>query len=111
MTSRADSIAHDAVLHVSLLPTEQGGRMGPILGGNNQFRPMLEWEGAYWVCCFLLPASGPLAPGSQATVPVAFLSPERLLPLLRVGGSCWIWEGRVVAHATIVSLRSLDSPP
>ena len=90
---------HDAVVEVSMLTTEAGGRQGPTPTG--QFGCIFQVEDDYFDCRLDLSSSGPLSPGQTATVPVAFLHPEDVVPRLSVGTRCGLREARIIASAVV----------
>jgi hypothetical protein len=72
---------------------------GPYLGG------LFEFEGELFDCWLFLMDSAPIAPGDRVTVPVMFLRPHLIKPLLKVGDKFRLKDGlRVVAEGTIESL-------
>lgn len=97
---------HDAVLDISMLSTAEGGRSGPT--PPMQFGCIFELQGDYYDCRLDLSEVGPLSPGQRATVPVAFLHPEDVLPRLRTGDFCSLREARVIATARVCQSRVDD---
>jgi len=94
----------DAIILVELLPTLRGGRNGATPA--SQFGCVFEINGEYFDCRLDLSKSGPLLPGSSATVPVAFLYPENVVPRLTEGMQFNLWEGKTIATGRIVSIST-----
>lgn len=92
----------DVMATVRLLPTEEGGRTSAM--PPEVFRCVFEFEGAGFDCALLLTEVGPLAPGEEATVPVAFLFPEYVKDRLQPGSRFRLWEGKHIAEGEIVEL-------
>lgn len=96
-----EKVKADAIVNIEMLPTSEGGRSGPT--PPNQFSCLLQVSGRNFDCRLHLTGSGSLLPGGSATVPVTFLYPEDVLPLLAVGTSITLWDGRVVATGRVIS--------
>ena len=94
----------DAIISVELLPTLSGGRNGATPA--KQFGCVFEINGEYFDCRLDLSESGPLMPGCKATVPVAFLYPENVVPRLSEGTQFNLWEGKTIANGRVVSISS-----
>lgn len=94
----------DAIVDVKMFATTNGGRNGPT--PPDKFGCPLEIEGKYYDCRFDLTASGPLRPGHSAVVPVAFLFPEDVIPLLSRETKFNLWEGRAIGSGRVVSISS-----
>jgi hypothetical protein len=52
-------------------------------------------------CILLLQTVGPLAPGTTATVPIRFLSPDLIKPRLATGVRFKLWEIRDIADGIV----------
>ena len=92
----------DAIIDLELLPTEIGGRSIPtpptFLGCPFGF------EGEFFDCRLDFTDIGPMSPGTNARVPVKFLSPALVLPRLRAGSSFTLWEGKTIGRGTVVEV-------
>lgn len=95
----------DAIVQIELLPTEDGGRSGAT--PSDKFGCPLEIGSKFYDCRFDLTASGPLRPGHSSVVPVAFLFPEDVIPLLSEGTTFKLWEGRTIGTGRIISISSV----
>ena len=95
----------DAIVLIELLPTLSGGRTGATPA--KQFGCLFELDGEYFDCRLDLSEAGPLLPDKSATVPVAFLCPENVVPRLAAGTEFRLWEGRTIANGKIISLSSV----
>ena len=94
----------DAIISVELLPTLSGGRSGATPASH--FGCVFELNGEYFDCRLDLSESGPLMPGCTATVPVAFLYPENVVPRLTEGMPFHLWEGKTIATGRVISISS-----
>jgi hypothetical protein len=94
----------DAIVEVELLATEDGGRNGPT--PSDKFGCPLEIGSKFYDCRFDLTESGPLRPGHSSVVPVAFLFPEDVIPLLSQGTTFNLWEGRTIGSGRVISISS-----
>ncbi len=65
------------------------------------FKCPLEFEGEKFDCGLHLEESGPLSPGSEATIPITFLFPELVKPRLQVGSRFTLWEMRTIAEGVV----------
>jgi hypothetical protein len=94
----------DAIVEVELLATANGGRNGPT--PSDKFGCPLEIESKFYDCRFDLTESGPLRPGYSTVVPVAFLFPDDVIPLLSQGTRFNLWEGRTIGTGRVISISS-----
>ena len=92
-------VTPDALATIHFFPTEEGGRCEATPA--NYFGTILEYEGEFWDCRLLLEDVGSISPGQTVTVPIRFLSPGVIKPLLRVGGRFRVREMRTIADGTI----------
>jgi len=87
---------------IYLLPTESGGRRGPLISG--EWRTVLGINNEHWSA--RLTFSDQPEPGSTFRAGVQLLLPKEALSLFPVGAEFTVWEdgtkgtGRVVALAT-----------
>lgn len=105
-----NAVNHVAIVEVAMLTTEDGGRRGPT--PPHQFGCIFQVEDDYFDCRIDLSTSGALTPGQTATVPIAFLHPDDVVPRLSVGTRCTLREARVIAHAVVrkVCTQKLNFP-
>ena len=100
---RDEVVLHEngsVVLRVHLFRTEVGGRQQKI--ADKYGRPV-EIGGELFDCRMSVGHEG-IAPGEAADVRAQFLSPDLVLPLLRVGDELRLWEGRWIGTATVLGL-------
>jgi hypothetical protein len=87
---------------IYLLPTEAGGRHGPLVSG--EWRTVLGINNEHWSA--RLTFTGRPLPGDTFHAGVQLLVPEAALPYFTVGAEFTVWEagtkgtGRVVSVAT-----------
>jgi len=94
----------DIRAQITFLTTEEGGRLSPTPA--NFFNcPMLIKQQ-----CFdsrlQLAEIGFIAPGDTVEVPIKFLDPDRVLPLLIVGDSFELWEARPIARGKVLAFAA-----
>ena len=94
----------DIVANVTLLSTNQGGRLGPT--SSEVFRCPIEFDGAYFDCWINVAEVGSLAPGSTMRVGITFLCPELIVPRLLPGLEFRLWEGRIIGYGTVVEVTA-----
>lgn len=88
---------------VTLYPTSGGGRVAPAAPGwgcpccVSDAAPVVGYDG--WP----LLGDTPLAPGEQRKVGFVFLSGQSAAETLRKAGKFYLWEGKIVGEATVVS--------
>ena len=92
----------ELIVDLKLYPTSEGGRRGPMFG---------EWFGC--PCKFrkedieardgrVLLDGRSIAPGESARVGMIFLYPDSA-PLFRSAGKFYLWDGRIIGEATVVT--------
>lgn len=84
---------------IVLYATNAGGRKGPT--PSDQFGCLIAIGDEYFDCRILLDSVGSLSPGQTATVPIRFLRPELVMPLLSQSNKFLIWDGRVVGSGEV----------
>jgi hypothetical protein len=89
----------DIIASVRFYSTEEGGRRVPT--SPKLFKCPLDFEGEKFDCGLHLEQSGPLSPGSNATVPITFLFPDLIKPRLKVGSPFTLWEMRTIAEGVV----------
>ena len=87
----------DILAEVRLLSTEHGGRQGPT--PTDKFGCPVGIGAEFFDMRIDLSDTGSLSPGQTARVPMAFLRPDLVLPLLQIGSEFNLWDGRQVASA------------
>jgi hypothetical protein len=92
----------DIRAEVHLFPTGGGGRKGTT--PPRRFGCPAEIEGEFFDCWLLLDEVGSLSPGSTTVVPIKFLRPDFVLPLLKVGSQFKLMEG----HRNIATAKVLE---
>lgn len=92
-----------AIIDVRFRTTAEGGRKGPIRGDlYKEYRCPFSVDGQYFDCLVLTEKQ--IALGEWYTLPVIFLFPELVMPMLTVGKSFKLWEGKDVADGTVKEL-------
>src|SRR5437762_2736828 len=89
----------DIIASLHFFGTDEGGRNGPT--PPKIFRCPLEFDGEKFDCVLHLEETGPLSPGSKATLPITFLFPELIKPRLRIGNEFTLWEMRTIADGVV----------
>jgi hypothetical protein len=89
----------DIIASVRFYSTEEGGRH--VATPAKLFKCPLEFEGEKFDCGLHLEQSGPLAPGSKATIPITLLFPDLIKPRLKVGSHFTLWEMRTIAEGVV----------
>lgn len=92
----------DAIVRVTFLKTEEGGREGPTRP--DFFGCPLALYGKFYDCRLLLEENGPLHPGDTATVLIKFLDPASIHGFLEEELRFQLWEGRVVAEGVVLKV-------
>jgi hypothetical protein len=94
----------DILAEIELLPTEKGGRRGPT--SCDKFGCPVGIAGEFFDMRIDLSSIGSLSPGQMARVPMAFLRPDFLLPLLHVGSEFTLWEMRTIGYGRVIVFYS-----
>ena len=89
----------DALVTVSLLPTERGGRQGPTPAA--AFGCIMTIGGQNLDVGFRLEHVGPLRPGMIADLEVNFLDSEHAKNSITVGQEFSLREAKIIGHGTI----------
>jgi hypothetical protein len=87
---------------VRLLPREEGGRKGPT--PPNQFGCVAEINGELFDCRLQFEQGQTVSPGDTATVSIAFLSPDLVQPMLKIGDEFNLQEISRIGTAKVVGL-------
>jgi hypothetical protein len=89
----------DFVAQIHLLPTESGGRKGPLISG--EWRTVLGVNNEKWSA--RLAFAGEPSPGETFLSQVQLLRPELALQYFRVGTEFTVWEGGTKGVGKVVS--------
>jgi hypothetical protein len=91
------------VADVRMYETADGGRETPALPGWGC--PVMVSNTKPWIGYDALPLlrDDPLLPGQKRRLGFVFLTPDLALPVLRDAGRFYLWEGRIVGEADVVS--------
>lgn len=93
----------DIVADVWLYPTEQGGReSGALLGYGCPCFTSKDARAGGWDARFQL-GDEPFAPGTMRRVGLVFLMGEEAAAVMRKAGRFFLWEGRFVGEAAVIS--------
>jgi hypothetical protein len=99
---RPTPLRPEIVVDIDLLPTEQGGRNGPIPSGI--FRGVFGVNGEHFSAAFFVSNPGGFAPGEAGQFGVQFLVPDAAVPLFPVGTSFTVWEGRTIGNGCVMEV-------
>jgi hypothetical protein len=88
---------------VSLLPSAEGGRKGPT--PPDVFGCPVGISGEFFDMRIDLSMVGPLRPGTSAEVPIRFLRPDLVVPLLHPGDTFTLWEGRTIGTGKVLRIH------
>lgn len=96
-------IKPDIIANIRLYPTEEGGRRGPT--PSDYWGCIFVYQNETFKCRLLLQDVGPLSPGTEAKVPIKFLSPQTVT-LLTVGSQFRLREMGVIGEGMVAALVS-----
>lgn len=94
-------IVPDVIAQIFFIPTSEGGRECETPPGAEGFNCIFGFGGAFYDCRLLLEEVGPLRPGQEAVVPIAFFFPELIKHQLKVGDKFFLRELRKIADGEI----------
>jgi hypothetical protein len=89
----------DVIAKIKLYETDVGGRCEPT--PSDQFGCLVEINGEYFDCRLMLESIGSLRPGQIAIVPIKFLRPDLVCPLLRISQDFRLWDGKTVGNGEV----------
>ena len=92
----------EIVVEVTLLPSEAGGRQGPILQG--EYRGVLGVGAENFSVRFFVPIPGGLSSSQTHRLGVQFLVPQAALPHFQVGTLFTVWEGRIIGNGKVLEV-------
>jgi len=92
----------DAIVEIELFATQDGGRHSAL--PLPQYGCPVEISGEYFDCRVDLSEVGEILPGGKARVPIKFLYPEFVKPLLKFGLQFTLWEGRTIGSGRVVEV-------
>lgn len=96
---------------ITLLSTEEGGRSQAIpvmnFGCPMYVKNVPELAKHAYDCRLLVQEyGGPISPGDTVeNIRIVFLSPDEVIPQLKVGTCFTLWEGKTIAHGEVVSIE------
>jgi hypothetical protein len=90
------------VAQIQLLPTESGGRKGPLVSG--EWRTVLGINNEHWSAQLVF--SGEPAPGESFVSQVQLLRPELALQYFPVGAEFTVLEGGTKGIGKVVALAT-----
>jgi hypothetical protein len=95
----------DLVVDLWLYPSDRGGREHPIMPGWSSPCTVQQEEGAGWVGYDGWPQLGDtkMEPGESRRVGYVFMSGEEAVAYLSATDKFYVWEGRIIGEATIVT--------
>ena len=96
------SFKADILAEVHLLPTQNGGRSRPTPA--DKFGCPVGIGSEFFDMRIDLSSTGSLSPGQTARLPMAFLRPDFVLPLLHVGSEFTLWEARTIGHGRVIEM-------
>ena len=108
LSERAKQLANskpELIVDLTLYPTELGGKVSAALPGWGSPCTIQSERGTGWIGYDGWPLLGniPMKPGERRRVGYIFLSGKEAVNYLRSAGTFYIWEGRIIGEATIVS--------
>jgi len=89
----------DVIAKIKLYGTDAGGRYGPL--PSDQFGCLVEINGEYFDCHLMSEGIGSLRPGQTEVVPIKFLRPDLVCPLLRISQDFRLWDGKAVGNGEV----------
>jgi translation elongation factor EF-Tu-like GTPase len=99
--------AHDIEVELTLLPTEHGGRKGPVSTG---YRPQFYYGNEDWDAAHTYIDRGVVHPGQSVKAWVDFFSPQYHRGRVYVGMPFLLREGdRVVGYGRVVKILRLEA--
>lgn len=93
----------DAVIEMTFLTTEEGGRKSPIEGDRYGCPIMVDGHG--FDCRFVLGEASRLELGRTYQIGVKFLSPDLAMAELKEGDAISLSEGKTIATGKVLKLR------
>jgi hypothetical protein len=90
------------VANIRLKTTAEGGRSGPLI--QSMHRCPLCVAGEYFDCGVILDGLTPISLGTTFTAPIVFLRPDIVIPLLSLGTTFTLWEGKTIADGTVTQI-------
>jgi len=99
--------ARDIEVQLTLLPSEHGGRQGPVFSG---YRPQFYYDGHDWDAQHEYPDVKVVYPGQTVRAYLTMLSPESHVGKLGPGMAFLIREGnKTVGYGSVVRLLELEA--
>jgi translation elongation factor EF-Tu-like GTPase len=96
----------DIEVQLHFLPTEAGGRKGPVFTG---YRPQFFYDGHDWDSLHTYPGVTQVNPGDTVRAFLAFASPYEHLGRLTVGTVFLVREGpRTIAYGKVTAVLDLE---
>jgi hypothetical protein len=89
----------DIIAKIYFYKTEEGGRKGPV--SVELFHCPSEINGEKFDCGLEIGKNRTVAPGDTITVPVYFLSPKIVRPMLTARSQFKLWDGRFIADCVV----------
>lgn len=87
---------------IRLLLTNQGGRKQPTPA--DEFGCPVRVAGELFDTRMDLRDTGSLSPGATARVPIRFLRPDFVRPLIQIGSEFTLWEMRMIGHGRVLQI-------
>jgi elongation factor Tu len=98
---------HDIEVEMTLLPTEHGGRKGPVFTG---YRPQFYYGNEDWDASHTYPSTDPVYPGQSVTAWLDFMSPQHHWGKVYVGMPFLLREGRrVIGFGRVMKILDLEA--
>jgi hypothetical protein len=95
----------DIISNIKFYTTEENGRKSPT--NHHQFGCIFFVDNKMHDCRLLLDEIGSITPGEyKKNVPIKFLSPELILPILKKGLKFYLWDMRNIAEGEIIIINS-----
>ena len=96
------TVTPEIIVEITLLPTEEGGRLGAIRQG--EYRGVLGVGAENFSVRFFVPVESGLNPGETSRFGVQFLFPEMALPYFPIGALFTVWEGGIIGQGQVLEV-------
>lgn len=94
----------DIVAKVKFYSAENGGKENSI--SMKVFPCIFVFEDKNYECRLLLDQVGTVSPGDIKEIPIVFLCPENVIPLLKKGCAFYLRDGAIIASGEVAELFS-----
>ena len=95
-------VAPEIAVEISLLPSTEGGRNGPIRQG--EYRGVLGVGDEHFSFRSVVPFPDGFQPGQTASLGIQFLVPDAALEHFPVGAAFTVWEAGSIGHGKVLKV-------